>query len=276
MDIKLKQLLLEMLDDIVHVCHINNIRFYLIGGSMLGAIRHKGIIPWDDDIDVAMPREDYEKFKIIAPHALSSRFKFVTNQLDKNYHYFFGKIYHESTTLIEFEDPFYVAGVFIDIFPIDGMPTLKLFRNIHSFIFQKAQSVSYIVARSKPEKVVSIKNLIKFLINKCFTLTTVMSICEKLARMYSFNSSKYVANLAGAWGKKEITLKANFADSVYREFEGRLLPLPNGYENILVELYGDYMKLPPEDKQKSHHNQYYINLDCRLSVEEISIIKKQL
>ena len=268
MDKVLKSLLLEIIDDLDKVCRENNIRYYLIGGSMLGAVRHKGFIPWDDDIDVAMPREDYERFKKLAPECLLSQHKFVYGEIDNEYHYFFGKIYHQNTTLIEYADPFYVGGIFVDIFPIDGLPSNKILRNLHYWHFDQWRNlVSLAAVKNIPKD--SAKNILKSTLKNFLSLPFCLKMCDKLASVFPFGTSDLAVNYGGAWRKKEITRHENFAEGVDCEFEGRTLRIPVGYENILREVYGDYMKLPPKEKQVSHHSHYYVNLERRLKEDEI-------
>ncbi len=270
MDHKLKTLLLEIVDDFDKVCRMHGLRYFLIGGSMLGAVRHKGIIPWDDDIDIGMPRYYYEKFKAIAQSGLNKKFIFVFNGIDKEYHYFFGKIYHQETTLVEFEDPFYLAGVFVDIFPLDGMPSSRLIQKIHFSRYRMWNRLSKIAAVSDKNRNFGVKSITRRVLRRIFPLSFCLKRCEVVAKGYTFEESQYVANLGGAWGEREVTLKTNFSEGVDMEFEGRLLQIPVGYSNILTEVYGDYMKLPPEEKRVSLHSHYYLNLDKRLTKKEIN------
>lgn len=269
MDPKLKTLLLEIIDDLDRVCREHGLQYFLIGGSMLGAVRHKGMIPWDDDIDVGMPREDYERFKTIAPDSLKDKFRFVYNQIDKEYHYFFGKVYHQETTLVEFEDPFYLGGVYVDIFPLDGMPSSGWLRNIHFRRYKFWNRLSKIASVSVAKETSGFKAIVKRILKRIFSLSFCLRRCDAVAAEYSFEKSSYAANLGGAWGQREITRKENFADGVDAEFDGRLLRIPIGYVNILTEVYGDYMKLPPVEKRVSLHSHYYMNLERRVTKEDV-------
>lgn len=269
MDPKYKSLLLEILDDVDRVCRENNIRYFLLGGSMLGAIRHNGIIPWDDDIDIGMPREDYERFKTIAAEKLSPNHRFLYNGIDRKYHYFFGKVYHQETTLVEFKDPFYVGGVFVDIFPLDGLPSRRMLSDIHYKHFDIWRNLSALAAISTIHESSKVKHLLKSVLKKMLSLDFCLKMCDRIARRYPFAKSAYVVNFGGAWRKKEITVHDNFAYGIEWTFEGRKMKIPVGYRNILTEMYGDFMTPPPVEKQVSHHSHYYINLERRLTKHEI-------
>lgn len=270
---KFKQRLIEIAVEIDRVCRENNLRYFLMGGSLLGAIRHDGIIPWDDDIDIAMPREDYEKLRKISQTAFQSRFRFATHDLDKDYPYFYAKVFHQETTFVELEDPFYLGGVFVDVFPIDGLPSNRFLMNLHykRFYFWrkicKYTTLKKMVCDGSRFKQ-TMQNVAHRLINALITNTFAISQCDRVAKKYLFDDCEYVANLCGAYGKKEITLKTNMDTYKEHVFEGYNLLIPEGYENILTKTYGDYMQLPPEEKRVSRHNHFYLNLDKRITRKE--------
>ena len=119
MDEKVKQLLLKLLDKFVEVCAQNHLQYYLAGGSVIGAVRHKGFIPWDDDIDVHMPRPDYEKLQLLPDSVWGEDMRLATWRKTQNYTYDFLKLELLNTTVIERLHPNYVGGIFLDIFPLD-------------------------------------------------------------------------------------------------------------------------------------------------------------
>ena len=121
----MKQLLLSLLDKFVAVCEQYHLQYYLAAGSVLGAVRHKGLIPWDDDIDVYMPRADYEKLQTIPDEVWGEDMRLATWRKTKNYTYDFLKLELTNTTVIERYHPLYVGGVFLDVFPVDVYPSDK-------------------------------------------------------------------------------------------------------------------------------------------------------
>ena len=233
------------------------------------------MIPWDDDIDVAMPREDYEKLRQMAKEVFASDFSFITNNEDADYFLCYAKLFHNHTTLVELQDPFYLGGVYLDVFPIDGLPSNKYLSMIHYKRFYFWRNMSYIVARN--DFVSTNKNQIKAIIatvrnrvyKMMFSLSFVLKKCDQIAMKYSFKDSDVVVNFGGAWGKREISLKKYLINTTEHSFEQRMFMIPTGYDEFLKTLYGDYMELPPIEKRKSHHKHFYINLKRRVTKEEI-------
>lgn len=277
-----KSRLLELIDEYDRVCRENNLRYFLTGGSLLGAIRHNGMIPWDDDIDVAMPREDYEMLRQIANDKFSQDFSYITNNIDSEYFLCYAKLFHNKTTLVELQDPFYLGGVYLDIFPIDGLPSNKFLRSIHYKRFYYWRNMSYIVARES--SVSTNKNPIKAfcatirnsIYKKIFSLSYVLRKCDRIASKYSFDNSDMVVNFGGAWGQREITYRSYLVNRVEHSFEGRMLMIPKGYDEFLKTLYGDYMQLPSIENRISHHRYFYLNLNRRVSKEDILNVQHQI
>ena len=133
-DIKIIQdKILTILKEFISICKDNNLTYYALGGTLLGAVRHKGFIPWDDDIDIGMPREDYEKFKKIASNALPENYKFLSEDTS-NYKKAFSVIRDDSTKIImNYSNEEQEESLWIDIFPLDGMPTNPLKKKYHSY-----------------------------------------------------------------------------------------------------------------------------------------------
>lgn len=271
-----KSKLLEILIEIDRICNENNLRYFLTGGTLLGAIRHKGFIPWDDDIDIAMPRPDYECLKRISSTTFDKRFKLTTIENDKKYYCRYAKVYHQETTLVEYEYPFYVGGIFVDVFPLDGMPDDKLDKHYSQYTKAKNKLFKLYV---NPHDMLKEKNIYNFfryykykLYHFFYNIPDKIKICETIAQKYTFDRCKYIANLNGAWGKREITKKEYFEDYILADFEGYKFRIPKGYHSFLTGLYGDYMTLPPIEKQISHHSHYFLDLKKKLSFEEIQKI----
>lgn len=263
---ELKQIELDILKEVTDFCDKNNIIYYLAAGTLLGAIRHKGFIPWDDDIDIAMPRPDYIRFIKEYDKWSKKNYNITSIYDDKDVLIPFAKVWNAKTKKIErnidYSDKF-IRGVDIDIFPIDGLPNninkAKIF-----LVFQYALLKMYILLGEKYTKHKNkIINIIKFsiytnlkILQKFKVISTYKII--KLINMncckYNFYNSKFVAiSVFPSYGQNEITSGHNFKKRIKVKFERGYFYAPIGYDEYLRGLYGNYMKLPPKSKQKTHH-----------------------
>ena len=252
---ELKKVELEMLEYIDEICKKEGLRYYLCGGTLLGAVRHQGFIPWDDDIDIFMPRPDYEK--MICSVRNSPIYKILSDK-DKGYYYNFGKMVDTRTVLIEHHvNRIDGMGVFIDIFPVDGMP-----ENAVEFDsqFEKLDKIRSRINGFSQEKPRFRKNLFAYLnswnlyvSNNRKNLPKEQAAYKILASQYPYDDSSNVYATGGSYKKKDIFPKEWLSDGIELEFEGRKFCAPSQYDKYLKQLYGDYMKLPPKEKQITHH-----------------------
>lgn len=258
---EIKQIELRLLKQLNEICIAQGFRYYLAGGTLLGAVRHKGFIPWDDDIDVAMPRPDYERL-IDYCRTNEVPFQLVCNKTDGRYGYLFAKIADRETLLVQNvcrrNSP--EMGVCIDIFPLDGLADsydeakaqlnrtrfareLLVAANWESFSRSKTRSIAYEPIRFAffcLSRFVSIKKLIKRI--------------EAVYKTNTFDTSKYVACVCGVYRNKEIAEYDVFSECVMLPFEGEYFSCPKKYDEYLSNIYGDYMQLPPIDKRVTHHD----------------------
>lgn len=254
-DQELKQIQIEMLRKFIKICKNNNIMYFLLGGSCLGAVRHKGFIPWDDDIDVGIPRPDYDRFLQIAQEQLPKNIFLQTFETDKNYAQNYAKLRRSDTTFIETASKNLDInhGIYIDIFPLDGAS--KSNRKV-SFDFFRIRMLTYKIYEAyQLEKKLSIKAVLLKMVNLFYAPTIRKAILkkDKIIKHYPYESSSIIANWCGAWGKKEIMPKSIFADGTTASFENIEVVIPKEYDQYLTTMYGDYMQLPPEEKRVSHH-----------------------
>lgn len=265
----LKKTELDIFKQFIKICKDNNLTYFVLGGTALGAVRHKGFIPWDDDIDVALPRDDYEKFLLIAQKSLPDNMFLQTYITDKNYPHPFAKIRNNDTAFIEktVSKIDMNHGVYIDIFPLDGYPNSKLkakFFKIQNRILRVAISNVFLVDSIS-------QNKSKLFFKKCIAglLPNYRILVKKLDKLYKanpYNNSETVANFCGAWGMKEVMPKEYFGNGTEGEFEGLEVNLPEKTHEYLTSLYGDYMKLPPVEKRVGHH--YCTVIDLKKSYKE--------
>lgn len=275
----LRKLQLKELDTLVYFkefCDKNNLLFYLCGGCCIGSLRTGGFIPWDDDIDILMPRDDYEKLYKLWDNDKHERFKLLRTDEKIFTGNIFTTIVDTETTCVKanqahLDIPF---GIMMDIFPIDGCPKGKFKRTMQKL---NAMIYSLFLAQIVPENHGGIMAL-----GSKFLLSIVKSPkarekkwrnAERRMSKYKIADCEYITELCeGVHSMQPEYPKEWFASAVYREFEGLQMPIPVGYDPYLKKAFGDYMKLPPEDKQKPHHDM--ILVDTEKSYKEVLKGKK--
>ena len=253
---------LASLREIDTFCHENGIRYYLAYGTLLGAVRHKGYIPWDDDIDIMMPRPDYVKF-IKTFNGFSGTHKVISHLLDPVYPWPFAKVIDTDTVMEEHIKYAYKdMGVYVDIFPVDGVSDDKK-KILRQYRYVKLLKLLLSVKRGK--KFRSRKPWQNFLLNFSFLLSFIsypklLKKLDSLVSKYPFEKSENTAILVMAgYGKNEIMPKSFYDEPVNLEFEESSFQAPGEYKKWLEHIYGDYMTLPPVEERITHHanNAYY-------------------
>ncbi len=258
-----KAKLLEMFKWFHDFCTENGLRYYAVGGTLLGAVRHGGFIPWDDDVDVAMPRSDYERLKALAKAHQDKRFRLEFPGDADDFVYTYGKVFDASTTLIENSRYKAKRGLFIDIFPLDGLgdtkeEALASFKKIDNTVkLFETKMCAVRKGRSfyKNAAVVLMHCVPDFILNP----KRIFSKIERLSKAHDFDESVYVANCVGNWHEKEIALRSAFGTPTLYKFENMEIYGTEDADTYLGGVYGDWRKLPPEEKRVSHHD--YIELD---------------
>lgn len=261
-DIKVMQkLLLQLMIKFHEVCEKHGLVYNLCGGTLLGAVRHKGFIPWDDDLDVCMPHADYEKFIQIAKTEYKDDF-FMEAPGDKNYIYPFVKIGMKDTVLIE-GHLIYSYGVrklYLDIFPVDGYPNLpeqgiiEHLRDIEKVV----KKMSWSTVKIKPSKRKlwrKILVLVKPFIFEYYRRQGYQKYVKQflnLTQKYKFEDCDVVSPYWGYLGHEWLT-KDKFLDRVLYDFEGHKFWSVRDYDDWLSRMYGDYMNPPPPEKRVQYH-----------------------
>lgn len=253
---------LDMLKLFVKLCEDNNLRYYMAGGTLLGAVRHKGFIPWDDDIDLLMPRPDYTKLQeIISKQPFMPRYRFNSSDMG-NLNDPMCKMFDLNTRVDKkfIADP-YDRYLWIDIFPMDGLPddegeVVRIYRKVLSarkrLRFVKAKNgtgANRIKAVIKP----FIKPFALLLFGKKRTVNYI----EKIAKKYDFEKSDNVAGIVFGYGPQESCPREEYVQGVPMMFEDCMTMAPGCYDYYLSSLFGDYMQLPPEDKRQVHFMKIY-------------------
>lgn len=245
---------MEILDELVKFCKDNNIKYFLTGGSALGAIRHNGFIPWDDDIDIAMNRKDYEY--LIKNYKDNDKFYLQCMEKDEKYWNFFAKLRMKNTLmedekLIGFDLP---KEIYVDIFPIDNAPSggykkivinANLIRIGHSALWLK-------------HKLIKGSDCKRFKIASCFVSILpekkIYKYTKKIMTSYKNDKSNYVVDYLSPYPiVREYLPRSTYYDTVEHEFEDRIYMIPADADKYLTSVYGDYMTLPPVEKRVTHN-----------------------
>lgn len=258
---------LAIFKSFVECCEKLGTKYYIIGGSLLGAIRHGGFIPWDDDIDVGMMRSDYEKFLKQGQKYLPDYYFIQSLYSEPNILFNFAKIRDSRTTFIEssIKNARINHGVYIDIFPLDFYPEnqkeqkrIDRKRRILGWRIRKELSLP----KENKDKLVSEifrKGMGRIL---CVRYPRVRKAIEKRELLYSSVApSNLLINYSGAYGKKEIADIGWYGEGEMKVFEDIMVRVPSKYDEMLRKIYGDYMCFPPKEKRVAHHYTEVMDLD---------------
>lgn len=258
---ELKSACYSVLCAVAEVCEQNGISYSLTGGTLIGAVRHQGFIPWDDDIDIMLPRPDYDRFIQIVK-AGSFDFDLLCDEICvDNYWYPFAKACHKNTLLVEqgITESGCKLGVYVDIFPVDGAGNALWAAKLRTSAFQflhglrlTANWTSFRRSKLRPWYYEPPRYLC-YLLSKILGKKRIIRWVDRVMRGKSFEHSAYAGRLVGDFGAKEVMEKGVFSRTVKLPFEGRQFSAIADYDIFLTSLYGDYMQLPPEEKRKSHH-----------------------
>jgi len=250
----LQMVLLEMLLEIDRVCKKNGINYCLFFGTLLGAVRHSGFIPWDDDLDVAMMRSEYEKFREACKQDLDqSRFFYQDRTTDPHYRWGYARIRRKDTEFVRLgqEHMKMRTGIFLDIFPMDGVPNFPPLRVLHCFYCFILRKLLYAEVARKTSKTAALRawHTILNMVPHDWVLRRMEKLAmkrteTKLVRILSFYMPR-----SGTFGY----LRKWFEDLEDMEFEGRMFPGIKDYDGFLKFHYGDYMQLPPPERRTCCH-----------------------
>ncbi len=265
---KLQGKLLEILEWFHAFCEKENLTYYIAYGTVLGAVRHHGFIPWDDDIDVCMPRPDYERCKELFSTAGNRIGKYMleTPYMDsKDYFYVFNKLFDTQTTVIERLKKDFKRGTYLDIFPLDGAgdtmgEALKHYRSIdwrHMFLMTRVCAIRKERAFFKNAAI-----FLSRLIPLCFVDEKALARkIDGICRQRDYDAYEYICEFMGPYRSKAIMSKRMYGKPTLYEFEGKRLYGPEHAEEYLTHIYGDWRKLPPVEKRGVQHDRVYLDLE---------------
>lgn len=273
-----KKILLKLLKSFIDICEEQHLRYFAAYGTLLGAIRHHDIIPWDDDVDVFMPRLDYEKFLLLFLNNYHSELEVVTPYNNKNYNLCFAKLCAKNTTLLENEDYKTTIGAYIDIFPLDGAPEsmdkrktlINKCRIMEAIIYESGYRITYHrirqILKQKQYSILIYSMLGLHILFRPILLKKIRKICLK----YEYDKSSIVASyLLGSNGIHSFFEKSWFDGYLIIPFNDMNIRIPQGYNSYLKQKYGDYMTPLPPEERICIHEVAYVNFKKRLSLKEV-------
>lgn len=261
--LKLQDAEFEVLLEVRRICEKYKLTYYLSGGTYLGAVRHQGFIPWDDDMDIAIPRSDYQKFVRIVDKELPKGMEFKSFYTDPEYRHPVARINNNKVHIINHsfkQDR--IEAAWVDIFPLDGMPEINILAQIHKArLLWRRVMIGWANYKNlqelKPnrpwyEKVLMlIGRTLKP--GRFMNLTNQYRKLEKTLMRYSDISSKVYMNFNGAYRFNSIMSKESYyGDGALYTFRNEKFNAPENYDAYLTKIYGNYMQLPPEDQRNKH------------------------
>ena len=263
---KLHNKILEIFKEVKRVCDQNNLRYFAIGGTCIGAVRHKGFIPWDDDLDIAMPNSDYERFLNIADKELPDNLKLLLSHKTETGTLCFAKVHDITTTFIEPFDEQYpdrYKGIYIDIMPMFGTPENKVKQKIYAtkiklcLILNRFKRLPFRYWNNR-RPVYSFFKMCLWYLTKLFTIFEKKDFYYKqwykTVSKYDFDNSKYVGYVWSRNINKLIFRKEWFESTIEVPFEDTSIKIPVGYDLYLKQQFNNYMSLPPKEGRVNTHN----------------------
>lgn len=250
-----KQISIGILEAIDSFCRSHDIDYSIGYGTLIGAVRHKGFIPWDDDIDIIMTRNNYEIFRKCFNDTSPSEFiRLCDSSSIPNYPYPFVKV--DDTRTVKEEAGYNKMGVSIDVFPFDMIPNSGLRRRIHCFEGRVLWHLFNLKKMSWRHGRGFLKNLSIILLKIpafCFPYDYLLRMTERLSTKYDRLHTSDLGCVVGAYGKKDIMPASFMQDYIDILFEGKQFRCISEYDKWLRSLYGDYMQLPPKDQRQPKH-----------------------
>ena len=257
--------MLDIMVEIDRIARKHDIKYILDGGTLLGCIRHQGFIPWDDDMDIALTRKEYNKLKAVCRKELCPDYFWQDKSSDRNYPLEFAKVKNIHTLYVE---EWYASiamnhGIFIDIFPMDN--TLGIIHRLQGYLVLFLQHIKYRKMGLREFNVRRLNALLNKPTMKIIIRLAPMNLLNFLITLFStlFNIiPAHFVNKFSNWGVyKPVFNKTMFTDTIEGDFKGHKFFIPRNYHQYLTCQYGDYMKLPPMDNRKSVHNIVKCELD---------------
>lgn len=254
---------LEIVRNVVEICQKHGLQLYMMGGTFLGAVRHQGFIPWDDDVDLSLSRKDYEIFLKVAPLELKKGYVLRHFASDPEMQYYPAQVVDPSFEILDTSAQVEKTRcAWIDLFPLDGVPAGKVSFFLHKYrllylrMMLKYSQFSEVVAVNLAHRPLHEKILIalgKHLkLERRLNTQKRMTLIDKCLKRYPYEGASRVVNFMGAYKFREMFPKSIYNEVAAYPFEDMQLPGPKDYDTVLRQMYGDYMTPPPAEEQNKH------------------------
>lgn len=263
---KAQQIELDIYKAVAEICKYNGIRYFALGGTLLGAIRHKGFIPWDDDMDIAVPRPDYDRLMGILHTELPDYLEPVTyqGQTRDDVPVYFCQVFDRRTRVkVAMANEERVTSLWLDVFPLDAMPTNGFLRQVQKYrlLYRRMRvqmsNFDKIVHQHRSNRPWHERALIKFVnvthAGERSDPVDQLAKTERAARSYDYEREDWIVNLWGVYKFREMFPKSWFGQGVELPFEDTVVPCPVEYDKVLTQMYGDYMTPPPASTRDEQH-----------------------
>lgn len=267
---RLHDIQLDIVRRVKQICDAHGLEYFLIAGTLLGAVRHGGFIPWDDDMDVGMPRASYDRFLQVAPHELGPDFFVQTLETDPGYGLSFAKVRLNGTALVEASSAKTAAhtGIFLDVFPFDNVPNSEWQRKLHSSVTTGLKRTILLHQKYTPwfnsGRLKSWLHQSAVPFARAIPMAFLVPLLEKSMRLFNNHTTERLTAIGGSYGYNKESIRREWLKTLpEKTFEGLPLRCPVGSHEYLTNLYGKYQTLPPIENRNSRHG--IISLDFHRS-----------
>lgn len=264
---ELQNEILKIYKVVKNLCENNGIKYWAIGGTAIGAVRHNGFIPWDDDLDIAMSDEDYKKFLEIAPKELPEPYELITESQFPHSSCMFLKVHNTETAFIESSEAKYpdsYKGIYIDIFLMRGLPDGRIKRRLNAIKSVMIVKLNRMMKWTKEDYASGVAKVLWTVlrpVKRVLPESYWLNAWKKTVYKYRFMNSEYTMIAGTGIFPGQLYKREWFGETVDLKFEDTVMPVPERYDEILTTAFGDYMTMPPEDQRKAKHGGGIIDLN---------------